>query len=269
MKAHLALGIYGSKAQPLIDGAGLKRKVAQNDELWQESKLRADQQRQFEALLADAETALGISSPPRSTDHRQTERSDLLRLIKQLEFASISPSLFRNESELAPGHEQIEQISARFGIVYRTLVSPRPAVKAGEEGYRTAGLYDMLKCTQVLVRPVQRVQLYRDGKITQTASQLRVTETLWHDIEGPMCEGWTPGFSYGDAEGSIWDYFNDSGIPDSNGKTMQLESRKHNPKASLYYFYVPGLLETSQAHVSQVSMTLNRSQTGFIGGQHG
>jgi hypothetical protein len=150
-------------------------------------------------------------------------------------------------------------------------VTPRPKPKKlekNEEDYSTAGLYDMLKRTQVLARSLQKVRLFRDGRIVSEPSVARTTETLWREVEEEECAGWSPGFAFGDADTKIWQYFNDSNSASFNPASYIQDSRKSNPEGSVYQFYMPVKLENTQANVSIMPMKLNRSKTGFIGGNH-
>lgn len=281
MKAHLALGIYGAKPAAYVDWAVLKKAVAQNLDLIESVKPAAKDQKKNDPeqlkrqqkigkLVADAETALGIGSPYHSAESGETNPTDIVRLVRDLEFSSISPSLFQKETDLAPGHESTSEISGRFGIIYRQIVSPRPKPKptANAEEDSHAGLYDMQKRTQVLVRSVLQVRLFRDGKISSAPSQMRKVETLWGEVDGPMCEGWEPGFSYGDADTPIWRYFAEGTPHEPTIKAMQQNSRKTKPKDSIYYFYVPTTFDHTQAKVTSSTIKLNRQQAGFVGGNH-
>lgn len=203
MKAHLALGIKGPPPEPYADWAALKRKAMQPD-----LDLSGKERRVLDPLKPDAgwqrtvrmfqvanelQMAIGVWSALYDSVSVGGDPARVVRLVRALEFPGVRPSLFRSEADVAPPGINAEQASGRFGIVFRQLVTSRPRPKADAEEGSTPGLYDMLARTQVLVRPVQRVQLMRDGQLSTEPSLLRSTETLrvpW-DV---MCEGWMPGF---------------------------------------------------------------------------
>nr|WP_315468041.1 SH3 domain-containing protein [uncultured Undibacterium sp.] len=279
MKAHLALGMYGSKPRAYADWSELKRKAAQDldlsreaNRLLQANKKVSDEQwrrqNQMEQFARELQGALSLEIPPQDANNSDSDPTHIIRLVRELEFASIKPSLFLKDSDIAPPHAGSEELSGRFGIIYRQLVTPRPKPKKDEGDYSSPGLYDMLKRTQALVRSVQLVRLFRDGKIVSEPSVARSTETLWREVDEAECEGWSPGFSFGDADTSIWHYFNEGASPEFNINSYQKESRKRNPEGSVYQFYLPVKLDNNQASITSLSLKLDRKKTGFISGNH-
>lgn len=279
MKAHLALGIYGAKPPAFNDWSNMKRKASQDLDFSREAsrlqqtnkKVSEEQwrrQHQIEQLASEFQGIMGLSIPPHDPKSNEEDPADIIRLVRNLEFASIKPSLFQKESDIAPPHHGAEQLSGRFGIIYRQLVSPRPKPKTEEEYYDRAGLYDMLKRTQALVRSVHLVRLFRDGSVISEPSVARSSETLWREFDEEECAGWTPGFSFGDADTTIWKYFNEDASPKFDPNVYSKESRKRHPEGSIYQFYLPFKLEQSQATVNHSSINLRHDQTGFVSGDH-
>jgi uncharacterized protein YgiM (DUF1202 family) len=268
MKAHLALGLKGRKPEPYPDWAGLKHKASLNMDLSGESRrLQAQggkvsdevwrREWQTQTTAGELQHAIGIWG----TLHDSVPiegAARIIRLVRALEFADIRPSLFRNEAELAPPRVTAEEASGRFGIVYRQVVTPRPKPTSGSENGSGAGLYDMLARTQLLVRPVKRIQLFRDGRLVTESSLLRMKETLWRDVDEPMCSGWIPGFSFGSADARIWRYFG----PDA---AVSAKSNR-NPAGTLYAFYTNNDLPRGVALRTETQVKLDRDATGFVRG---
>ena len=267
MKAHLALGLKGSRPEPYADWADLKRQASQDLDLSGEVRrlnaqgLKAPdaawkRQAKMEGVARQLQHHLGLWGllhESISIEGHGAIRN--IRLVRALEFPAIRPSLFRSDADLAPPNATTEAVSGRFGIVYRQLVSARPKSKEGAGEGGSAGLYDMLDHTSVLVRSVQRVQLFRDGRLKAEPSLARTKEILRWDADGPMCEGWTPGFSFGDAHPSMRPYLIEAGGPVNV-----------NVSGRLFAFLTPMELPRGAATASESKMTLNREETGFVGG---
>lgn len=277
MKAHLALGLKGRKPEPFADWLELKRKAMQDWDLSREAHrlqqqgkkvdeaaLKRDWQMQKAAGALDY--ALGIDGELHDTISNEGGAARIIRLIRALEFPDVQPSLFRSESELAPPRATTEEASGRFGIIFRQLLTPRPKPKTGTEEGSGAGLYDMLTRTQVLVRPIQRIQLFREGRLSTESSLMRKRETLWDGVDEPMCEGWVPGFAYGDADTSIWhtvdEEYKSMGIP----STGRQQSLKRNSAGSLFVFYTNINLPRTTANRTEISTKMDRDATGFVRG---
>jgi hypothetical protein len=268
MKAHLALGIYGPRPAPYADWASLKRKAQQYAELDRDvrrlksagSKPAPDTTRDalMPKLAGELERGIGIWGPLHDSISADGGAVRVAQLVNALEFPTAAPSLFRSASELAPPGTSAEEASGRFGIVFRQLVSKRSVPSSPEGG--SAGLYDMLGRTQVLVRPVQRVQLFSDGRLSSEPSLLRTSETLWRDVDEPMCGGWTPGFSFGAAERSIWRYF--------GNEAPAQEKENRNPAGSLFAFYTTMTLPAGPARRVETALKMDRDATGFVQGTH-
>lgn len=280
MKAHLALGVKGRKPGPYVDWMELKRKASQEMDLNGEaSRLQAQGKKVPEEMRRRAERlqvaagelqhAIGIWGPLYDTVSSEGGgAARTVRLVRSLEFSSIQPSLFRNEAELAPPGTSTEEASGRFGIVFRQVITPRPKLKSGTEEGGGPGLYDMLARTQVLVRPIQRVQLFRDGRLRAESSLVRKKETLWGDVEEPMCEGWAPGFSFGDTDASLWNYFAGEDGSLSNRQKNELVKSNGNPTGSLFAFYANINLPLETARVTETAVRMDRNATGFVQGIH-
>jgi hypothetical protein len=127
-----------------------------------------------------------------------------------------------------------------------------------------AGLYDMQVRTQALVRPVHRVQLLRDGRLRVEPSVVSQKQTLWRDVDEPMCEGWEPGFGFGDGEGR---YADDASM-DAGSDATKPEKQKANPAKGLFAFYTTMDMPLGRATLTQTTVKLNRDDTGFVRGTH-
>lgn len=266
MKAHLALGLQGRAPRPYASWAGLKRKAAQYGERqaaihqWQaQAKRSADEVRirgyTLDELAAPLQEALLLDVESRGTGGVPPA----VGLVQALEFPAVSPSLFRSDAELAPPGATTEEVSGRFGIVFRQLVSARPVPKAGAADEGSAGLYDMLARTQLLVKPVQRVRLMRDGSLRLDSTLLRASDTLYdasHDDMG--CRDWQAGFRFGAADPAILRFFG----------TQAPLIVNNNPAGSLFAFYLKHPPARVQAVRTEVPVKLDRERTGFVGGVH-
>lgn len=269
MKAHLALGLKGRRPQRFADWSDLKRTAAQDRDLSGEtSRLQAqgkkvaeaDWQRegQMQQTASELQTAIGLWGPLHDAHSGEGNAARIFRLVRALEFPGVKPSLFRSDAELAPPNASTEEASGRFDMVFRQQFTPRPS--PGSDEGSGPGLYDMLARTQLLVRPVHRVQLFRDGRLDVEPSLVRTSETLWRDVDEPMCSGWSPGFAYGDADAGLWRYV-EAG--------MAMPTRPDEiPVGSLFAFYTTIDLPPGPASRSETPMTLARADTGFVGGTY-
>ncbi|ATQ75538.1 hypothetical protein CR152_14170 [Massilia violaceinigra] len=270
MKAHLALGMHGRKSAPYASWSSLQRIALQHAAMSKEtSRLQAQgkidapalktREQQAQEIAVNLRHSLGILGELHYAEESDGARR-LVALIGALAFAEVQPSLFRTDEQIAPPNATAEQASGRFGIVFRQLVNPRPkpAPLAGDDN--APGLYDMLSRTDALVRSVQRVQLNRDGQLRALPSVLRKTETLWRYADGPECEGWTPGFAFGDADAGPWRFFGNAAA--ANRKSSR------NPPGSLFAFYTTVDLPPGPAARREAAMTLDRAKTGFVRGTH-
>ena len=272
MKAHLALGLKGRKPAPYPDWSELKRKASQDMDLSGEARRLQRQGKQVpenlwlrdgrtQNVANELQNAIGIWGPLHDAISAGGGAARVIRLVRTLEFPSVRASLFRSEAELAPPNATAEEASGRFAIVFRQLLTPRPKPKPGAEDGSGPGLYDMLARTQVLVRPVTRVQLFRDGRLRAEPSLIRMKETLWREVDEPMCSGWVPGFAYGEADTAIWRYF------DSHHRNEQAKLNS-NPAGSLFAFYTNIDLPRLTAVRTEIPMKLDREATGFVRGVH-
>lgn len=255
MKAHLALGLQAPKPPALTDWAALKQKAA---------KARDDDMEEIRnkiRIWGDLHDV--ISSQDRGGAGR------VRQLIQALEFQTVQPSLFLSEADIGPGGAGIVNASGRFGIVYRQLTTPRPRKPANPDDPYGPGLYDMKSRIAILAKPVQEYRLFRDGRLKTQSTYMKVEEELWREFDEPMCSGWTPGFTFGDAEDGIWRYF-EYGAAEGSGeaKKMQKESRQSMEAGALYLFYTTAALPAQKASVSESKVAMDRKKTGFVRGTH-
>jgi hypothetical protein len=269
MKSHLALGIHGPRQASYNDWAALKRKAQQYAELdlelgrlkKQGKKAEQDVGRvngQMVQLANELQHAIGIWGPLHDGISYDGGAARVVQLVNALEFPTVAPSLFKSESAIAPPGASAEEASGRFGIVFRQLVSKRPVPTNPDDS--SAGLYDMLARTQLLARPVQRVQVFTDGRLKNEASHLRATETLWREVDEPQCQGWVPGFGFGAADSGVWRYF--------EPMAREEEKQNLNPPGSLFAFYTNATIPAGSARRVETQMKMNRDATGFVLGTH-
>lgn len=266
MKAELAKGVHGSKAEPLPDWADIRRRATHS--IVFERDIGAPEhagqtgandveflRERTEDLASTWRDQLGLWGPRfESFSGPGTER--VIGFVRAIEVPSIRPSLFKRENELAPPGTA-DTLSGRFGIVHRWTSAARPQPAADAPDYLGPGLYDMLSRTQALVRSVQKVQLFRDGHLHYTPTVARSTETFWRDVDEEECAGWEPGFSYGDADAKIWAYvYGDSGAAPERTKN----------RGRLFEIYVPAALPYVQATVRLRETAMDREATGFVRG---
>ena len=164
----------------------------------------------------------------------------------------VRPSLFATDAVIAAGGDTPQALSGRFGIVHRWVLTPATAT-AAEDAY--AALYDIGAAANLLVRPLQRVQLSADGTLASSPSHARQAQALHDDEHG--CAGWTPGFALGGLEATdpAWAAFGDW-LPDAHAQAAQGD-------ATLYGFYVGTPLPATRATVSVSHATLDPAATGF------
>lgn len=275
MKDHLALGLKARKPVSYADWAELKRKANNPDfdlreksqRLLPQGKTAQEEVWRREVLLRNVvnelQTAIGLWGPEYDAVDAAGDPVRALRLIRTLEFPSVKPSLFREEAEIGPPATTTAEASGRFNIVYRQLATPRPKPKPEIVG---PGLYDILARSQALVQTVQRVQLFRDGRLRTERSQVRSKTVLWVEQEEPMCNDWSPGFMFGDGDATIWRYFDKNVYASADGKTTRRESLKRNPEGSLFLFYTNIVLPRDSATLTATSIKLDRLDTGFVRG---
>lgn len=272
MKAHLALGLKGPRPAPYPDWQQLKRKAGQDLDLSDDGGRQPAQgkavpaetlRRQWRTqnVALELQQALGIWGPQHDAISADGA-ARLIRLVRALELPAVQPSYFRSEAEIAPPGATAEGVGGRFDIVFRQLLTPRPVAKPAAGEGSGAGLYDMLARTQALVRPVRRVQLFRDGRLQAEKSFVRGSETLWYEVDPPMCENWSGGFGFGEADAAIWRYFD----TESPGEGRRQKSLNRNPPGSLFVFYVNADLPSAQAMRSESTLPLERKETGFVRG---
>lgn len=264
MKAHLALGIKAKPPAALADWQALKRSVSRvidfSDEAERLGKagkpvplpLR-EQDRLRSVTSGTLRDALRLYGPPFDGQDSVSD-ARVIRLARALEFSAVQPSLFKSEAEVAPHNVAAEQASGRFGIVLRQTVTRRPAPAATQES-SMQGQYDMLSRTDSLVRPVQRVQLFRNGQLQVEPVHLRKEVPLWGDVDEPQCWGWIPGFASGDADAKLW-------------RLVDGRPKEAPPAGSLYAFHTVLPMPQQAAQRKEFPVRLDRGQTGFERGIH-
>lgn len=189
------------------------------------------------------------------------ESASASRLISTLEFPSIKPSLFQDEAEIAPPSITTYEASGRFGIQMRQTATSRILRQPSLENLNTAGPYESEVMTTKLLRPVQRIQLFRDGRLGTESSQVFIKKTVWYYAD-VMCEDYRgDGFAFGDSDVRIWNYFGPQG---------KEHARKQNRNAAgrLFAFYTTSKLQLTSATRTEIPVKLDREKTGFVLGVH-
>lgn len=270
MKAHLALGLKGAPPRPLADWTTLKVLAAAHDpELLRKGERERAwsgrdkdlQQREYRASNAALrlQNALGLQGPLHDSISTDDGGARVIRLVRALELPTIRASLFRNETEIGPPSERAQELAGRFGGIYRTLVAGRNQKRRDESA---VGLYDIFSRTTVLTRPVQLVRLYRDGTLRSEATNASDTELLWRVVDPPACEDWTPGFSYGDVDGHIWDYFKQPGFE------LATPHKKNTGAPRIFAYYARQPPPATKAQRSEQVVKIDRAATGFVRFSH-
>ena len=268
MKAHLALGLKGAAPPPLADWAALKALAAAHDPalLGKTARARAWsgtdktlQQREYRASAAahQLETALGLYGSLHDTISAEGGGERVLRLMRALELPTVRRSLFQNEAEVGPPSDGPRELAGRFGGIYRTLVAARKPQRGDGSIESNAGLYDMFGRTEVLTRPVQLVRLFRDGTLSSVPTTASVTQLLWRDVDEPACEGWKPGFGFGDVDGPIWRYF------DVPGNELAQPVKPASGPARLFAYHALQAPPSAKAQRSEQVMKLDLTASGF------
>jgi uncharacterized protein YgiM (DUF1202 family) len=255
------------KPAPYADWIELKRKALaqQPDEIaewervhqWGKTVSVEVQQRllAFENLEQNLRVAMGLGGPVFDKSARAS------RLISALEFPSIQPSLFQNEGEIAPPSINTYEASGRFGIQMRQTATSRILRQPSPENDNSAGPYESEDITTKLVRPVQRVQLFRDGRLRTESSQVFIRRHVWYygDV---MCEDYRgDGFAFGDADASTWGHF-------GGARKKDLLKQKGVAEGSLFLFYTTSKLQLASAGRTEIPVKLDRDKTGFVRGVH-
>ncbi len=242
MKAHLALGIYGPRPQPLLSWEALQEKA------------RAVAANPADYLLGLALIdSLGLHGVSYSAaDDTALENAQAAGLVRALALPSASPSLFKTQRDVAALHEGAAVLSGRFDIIHTYQTRAR---RAAPDDPFDSGLWNIGQVSVALVRPVARITLFRDGRVRAAASQARRTQQLWSGPETPWCEGFVAGFAQGDSDPRIW---RDFGVADYDLKRLP------NPSGSLVSFHTRLPVALTSARLVSQPLRLDRARTGFV-----
>ena len=290
MKAHLAQGLTFDPPPPPPDWAAWQEKAlaVKLDEI-RPYLIRADRPGGREwpkgppALLQQINQAHELARKLQSILGLQgqifeTISSDgtpmVLGLVQSLRLPAVTPSWFKTPADLASPGASIEQLAGQFKGVVLTSVRPRPPLKSGEE--LTPGFYDMLGRNSRLARPVQWVTVFQDGRLQASSTRVEQSQDFWHDLDEPMCDGWSPGFSFSDSDQDIWRYFGQAeGRDGQQGQGLNESAlaewkafRERMPQGQLTAFYVQGPWTLAQAKVQRSVVPMNEARTGFVRAVH-
>ena len=212
----------------------------------------------FQNLEQNLRVAIGLGGPLLDKSARASS------LISALEFPSVQPSLFQNEAEIAPPSSTTYEASGRFGIQMRQTATSRILRQPSPESANSAGPYESEQITTKLVRPVQRVQLFRDGRLRTASSQVFIKRNAWYYAD-VMCEDYTgDGFAFGDSDRSIWSYLAYAGAEaEKNARKLN-----RNEPGSLFAFYTTYRLQIASAARTEIPIKLDSDKTGFVRGVH-
>lgn len=242
MKAYLAKGIFGPAAKPYPAWSDLKRSAA---------AAAAKGKHGIDADVADGAAPLSRMQGVMGT--YDIDELKTLSLVAAIELPAVAGSLFQRMDELASPLELVEQVSGRFQIVHTIQTQGRQVKGWGV----VEGTWDMAQVSDSLTRPVIRNDLFRDGQITTSATNLKRSFIEWSESDGPECEGAREGYSFGDSDPKIWRG------PDLGAEAYQ-RSLERNPKNRLLYIYTRTPLPQQRAAVSLEQRALDRDTTGFV-----
>lgn len=242
MKTELAKGAYGAAPPRRVDVGDLQDFAAEAGAAGSPPDVRR--------LAGDeVREKLQLWAEPYYHDSARA-----LAVMASVYLPPVRSSWFADDAALAAGDEAPDVLSGRFGIIHRQVVTPASRTDA-LEGW---AFYDMGSVTHMLGRPLQKVQLFADGRLLSGADRARRTRTLSQNLDHPMCEGWTPGFALGDlaATDAAWRSF------DAYWPTAKADS----PRAtgSLYAIYVDAPLPATTAALSVTDQKMDVGATGFV-----
>ncbi|WP_374580087.1 hypothetical protein [Pseudoduganella sp.] len=226
MKARLAEGVLAAPPPAFADWQHLKH-VAEAE----------PQQKDAADELYDALGLLGAVHNPFADDYAKLT----IGLVRALEFAPVRPSLFRSESELAPHNASAEEAGGRFSIVVRQATTTRRQAGKSDGDGTAPGVYDILRRKAMLAAPVQRLQLFRDGRLRSESSTLQKDELVWRDGLGTDCTGWKEGFAAARPEGSVYTFYRKSALPAASAAvsthTVAMERARTGFARGTYLYY--------------------------------
>ena len=252
------------KPAPYADWIELKRKAlaqpsdlnTESQRLFSEGKPESVEVQKRELAFQNIEYSLGSAI-------RLSEPASGLagNLISILEFPRIQASAFKSEAEIAPPSATTYEASGRFGIQMRQTTTSRVLRQPSPENLNSEGPYESEEIATKLVLPVQRVQLFRDGRLRSESSQVFIKKTIWYYSDRGGCEDYWDGFAFGDSDARIWDYFGPQG-------KEYARKQNRNAAGSLFAFYTTSKLQLASAARSEIPMKLDRGKTGFVRGVH-
>lgn len=249
MKAELAKGFYGAPATPRLDMGRLRRLAAeaQRPDTAATDHLAASQR---------VTAALQLWAPP-FYENTPEGNPRPLAVVQAIDLPPVRTSFFRDDGALAAAHEDPEALSGRFGIVHRWVTTPAKPPTPESAEYP---LYDITAYTHLLVRPLQRAVLMRDGRLQVAPSHARRRHAAWNEHG---CDGWHPGFAHGDlaADDSAWHAFDDG-----EGGVRAARADAGQVPGSVYTFWLPtpSPLPHAAASLSTREQALDRDATGFV-----
>ena len=240
MKAALEKGAYGASPPPRRDIDALQAFAFEAIRTGE-----PDIRREASAAVRDA---LQLWSDAFPYDGEQA-----LAAFATLELPPVRASLFADDGALAAAGDTPQELSGRFGIAHRWVITPAKAPAADDYA---ATLYDIGAAAELLVRPLQRVRLFADGTLAAAPDHARRSQSLTMDDHG--CGDWRPGFAFGalDATDPAWAAYGDW-LPDAHAEAAQ-------PDGLLYAFWLPQPPPAARATVSRASRRLDPLATGFV-----
>jgi hypothetical protein len=222
MKQHLAKGIHGPKPAPLLP--------------WDHIKAAA---------------------PPAPNAKVEQPWNDGSLPQRVIELPSVKPSLFTGAHELAAAGTPAEELSGHFHIVH-TYDTRRGRDMGGEVGW-VDGLWDIGRVRVALTQPLLLHTLLRDGRILTQRTHASRSQVLWGRVDGPMCEGWLPGFAHGDADPRLW-----RSIGVDAAARAQVLQQAGLADGALMRWITRQPLPRTQATVQSQQQRLARANTGFV-----
>jgi len=244
-------GLMGERPAPMLDWLEFKEQAAKG----------VGDQGRLENFSYELARTIGVASLAEWAGAGTFPKTFAIGLISALEFSTVHPSFFRDETQLS-SRESVEVLSGKFGIPYRRshlIYKREQQISLASKGDPAT---DSIESETVeLAQPLQLVRLFRDGRLATESQRPRSEWAQADEIYDGECAGWTPGFALGDAEDRNWKYVIDSGR--STGR-----SDNPNPRNSLYAFHTTLTLPRAKAGRTLSSVKLDQERTGFVGGTY-
>lgn len=164
-------------------------------------------------------------------------------LGRALSVPAARPSWFRDEDELASPSTLLSGLAHRFHAKQQLFVGALLPGHSKDDDSQVARL----------TRPLHRIELLADGRVTSKLVTPEVVSNAWDPDQDYNCEGWSgPGFAYGDVDAATRQRNQFGEAPPSVGPLR------------LFWFYSNRALPAGKAQVQRQVVKLDRRKTGFV-----